>query len=71
VVLEDPGGITVRSKLIMHEYREAALDHDDVRVFCGTVRHGLKAAGDSFRILWKRVDLFNAAAAFRLMPTPL
>lgn len=71
VVLEDPGAVIVRSKLVMHEYRACGLDRDEVRLFCATVRHRLQADGDSFRILWKRVDLFNAAAALTLMPTPV
>lgn len=71
VTIEDPSAGIVRSKLVMHEFRRREFGRDDYRLFCGTVRHGLRRAGDSFRIAWKRVDLFDAAGTLGLMPTPL
>ena len=71
VVIEDADAHVVRSKLVMHEFRRRDFGRDDYRLFCGTVRHGLLPAGDSFRIRWKRVDLFDAAGSLALMPTPL
>jgi benzoate/toluate 1,2-dioxygenase beta subunit len=71
VVLVDAGSLTVRSKLLMHEFRRREVGVDDYRTFSATVRHGLRRDGDGFRIRWKRVDLIDAAGARRLMPTPL
>ena len=71
VVVEDAAQGIVRSKLVMHEFRRRDFGRDDYRLFCGTVRHALKPDGDSFRIRWKRVDLFDAAGSLALMPTPL
>ena len=71
VVLEDVAACVVRSKLVMHEFRRRDFGRDDYRLFCGTVRHALQTDGDSFRIRWKRVDLFDAEGSLALMPTPI
>ena len=71
VCVDDAAAGVVRSKLVMHEFRRRDFGRDDYRLFCGTVRHALKPDGDSFRIRWKRVDLFDAAGSLALMPTPL
>jgi 3-phenylpropionate/cinnamic acid dioxygenase small subunit len=71
VVIEDEARCLVRSKLVMHEFRRREFGRDDYRLFCGTVRHGLRPDGESFRIAWKRIDLFDAAGSHALMPTPI
>jgi len=71
VVIEDAGAGIVRSKLVMHEFRRREFGRDDYRLFCATVRHALAPYEDGFRIRWKRVDLFDAAGALTLMPTPI
>lgn len=75
IVIEDhddgSGNLLVRSKLVMHEYRQRDVGGDDYRLFCGTVRHGLTSVNDTFRIGFKRVDLFDSEAAQTLMPTPV
>jgi 3-phenylpropionate/cinnamic acid dioxygenase small subunit len=71
VVIEDEEWYIVRSKLVMHEFRRREFGRDDYRLLCGTVRHGLKPYADSFRIAWKRVDLFDADGSLTLMPTPI
>lgn len=71
VVLEDAASWQVRSKLVMHEFRRREFGRDDYRLFCATVRHRLRPEGDSFRILAKRVDLFDAGGSLALMPTPI
>ncbi len=50
----DGADLVVRSKFQMIEYRR-----DKQRLFAGTSRHGLVAAGGGYRIRWKRVDLVN------------
>jgi 3-phenylpropionate/cinnamic acid dioxygenase small subunit len=71
IVVEDAAEYVVRSKLVMHEFRRRDFGRDDYRLFCGTVRHALRPQGDSFRIRWKRVDLFDAGGSLALMPTPI
>jgi benzoate/toluate 1,2-dioxygenase beta subunit len=70
VVVEDAAAGVVRSKLVMHEFRRRDFGRDDYRLFCATVRHALKPDGDSFRIRWKRVDMFDAEGSHAVMPTP-
>lgn len=57
---------TVRSSLVMVDYRLRVQ-----RVFAGKVEHRLRAAGDSYRILSKRVDLINCDDAFELIAAPI
>ncbi|MGH7090589.1 MAG: aromatic-ring-hydroxylating dioxygenase subunit beta [Stellaceae bacterium] len=45
---------TVRSKLLMVEYRRNAQ-----RLFAATCRHRLVIRGEGLKIAWKRVDLVN------------
>ena len=71
VFVEDEAACVVRSKLVMHEFRRRDFGRDDYRLFCGTVRHGLRPDGESFRIAWKRIDLFDAGGSHALMPTPI
>lgn len=71
VAVEDGQAGVVRSKLVMHEFRRRDFGRDDYRLFCATVRHQLRPEGGSFRIGWKRVELFDAEGAHVLMPTPL
>ena len=66
--LEPPGAdapIVVRSKLQMIEYRR-----DRQRLFGATVLHGLVAAGEGFRIRWKRVDLVNCDSVMDGLSVP-
>jgi benzoate/toluate 1,2-dioxygenase beta subunit len=60
------GECTVRSSLIMVDYRLRVQ-----RVFAGKVQHRLRGEGDSFRILWKRVDLINCDDSFELIAAPI
>ncbi len=71
VVIENADDCVARSKLVMHEFRRRDFGRDDYRLFCGTVRHALQPDGESFRIRWKRIDLFDAEGSLALMPTPL
>jgi len=71
ITLEDEAAKIVRSKLVMHEFRRREFGRDDYRLFCATVRHALQDDGEAFRILWKRVDLFDSEGSLTLMPTPL
>jgi 3-phenylpropionate/cinnamic acid dioxygenase small subunit len=57
---------TVRSSLVMVDYRLRVQ-----RVFAGKVQHRLRAERDSFRILWKRVDLINCDDSFELIAAPI
>jgi benzoate/toluate 1,2-dioxygenase beta subunit len=60
------GEFVVSSTLLMVEYRDEAQ-----RVFAGRQRHRLRRAGESFRIVQKRVDLINCDAAFEAMAVPI
>ena len=51
------GGVTVRSKFLMIEYRR-----EQQRLFAGTVWHRLLQVDGVIRIAWKRVDLVNCDA---------
>lgn len=53
----DGSACTVRSKLIMVEYRR-----EQQRLFAGTVWHRLVLIDGAIRIAWKRVDLINCDA---------
>ncbi len=53
----DGGGVTMRSKLLMIEYRR-----EQQRLFAGTAWHRLVQADGAIRIAWKRVDLVNCDA---------
>jgi len=57
---------TVRSSLVMVDYRLRVQ-----RMFAGKVQHRLRAERDSFRILWKRVDLVNCDDSFELIAAPI
>ncbi|HET9763382.1 MAG TPA: aromatic-ring-hydroxylating dioxygenase subunit beta [Casimicrobiaceae bacterium] len=60
------GEVLVGSTVIMVEYRDEAQ-----RVFAGRQRHRLRRAGESLRIVQKRVDLINCDAAFEAMAVPI
>ena len=60
------GQCTVRSSLIMVDYRLRVQ-----RVFAGKVQHRLRREADSFKILWKRVDLINCDDSFELIAVPI
>jgi 3-phenylpropionate/cinnamic acid dioxygenase small subunit len=53
----EPAASTVRSKLIMIEFRR-----DSQRLFGGTALHRLVLTDGTIRIAWKRVDLVNCDA---------
>lgn len=53
------------ANFVMLEYRLEAQ-----RLYGGTMRHGLRSAGRSFAIAWKRVDLVNAEATHEPMSVP-
>ena len=53
----DASGATVRSKLLMIEYRR-----ESQRLFAGTAFHRLMTIDGAIRIAWKRVDLVNCDA---------
>jgi 3-phenylpropionate/cinnamic acid dioxygenase small subunit len=53
----DSGGVTVRSKFLMIEYRR-----EQQRLFAGTAWHRLLQSDGAIRIAWKRVDLVNCDA---------
>ncbi len=60
------GQCTVRSSLIMADYRLRVQ-----RVFAGKAQHRLRREGDSYRIVWKRVDLINCDDSFELIAAPI
>jgi 3-phenylpropionate/cinnamic acid dioxygenase small subunit len=60
------GEYVIGSTFIMAEYRD-----DAQRLFAGRQRHRLRRAGDSFRIVQKRVDLINCDGAFEAMAVPI
>ena len=57
--------ISVRSRLLMLEYREG-----DQRVFGGRCEHGLRVVDGALRIAMKRVDLVNCDDVFSSMAIP-
>jgi benzoate/toluate 1,2-dioxygenase beta subunit len=63
------GELTVRSALIVHEYRNRGFA-DTRRTYAATVRHGLRPQAGDFRIAWKRVDLVDAEAGFHVASVP-
>jgi 3-phenylpropionate/cinnamic acid dioxygenase small subunit len=65
------GLVTVRSKLLVHEYRVRTGGEDEARSFAATVRHLLRAQGQCFKIVRKRVDLINSDAGFFGTASPL
>lgn len=71
VVGQGEGGVTVRSKLAMHEFRLRDYASDEHRSFHATVTHRLVQAPEGLRIAAKRVDLITSEAAVPMMPTPL
>ena len=64
------GELTVRSALVVHEYRNRAFG-DVHRTYTATVRHGLRPRADDFAIGWKRVDLVDAECGFHVASVPL
>ena len=64
------GGLTIRSTLVVHEYRNRAFG-DARRTYAATVRHGLRPRADEFSIGWKRVDLVDAECGFHVASVPL
>jgi len=64
------GELTVRSALVVHEYRNRAFG-DARRTYSATVRHGLRPRADEFSIGWKRVDLVDAECGFHVASVPL
>ena len=63
------GELTVRSALIVHEYRNRGFT-DTHCTYAGTVRHGLRPLADDFQIAWKRVDLVDAERGFHVSSVP-
>jgi 3-phenylpropionate/cinnamic acid dioxygenase small subunit len=53
----EAGGVTVRSKFLMIEYRR-----EQQRLFAGTAWHRLVQLDGAIRIAWKRVELVNCDA---------
>lgn len=62
-----PGEYTVRSKVLMLEYRPK----HGVRLFGGDCTHRLRARGDGFEIVMKRVDLVNCDDSFEALVLPI
>jgi len=62
---DDASSLTVRSKLVMVEYRRNAQ-----RLFAATVRHRLVLRDGGLRIAWKRVDLVNCDAELEGLVLP-
>jgi len=62
----DRGAATVRSKVVMIEFRR-----DSQRIFAGTVLHRLVETPAGIRIAWKRVDLVNCDAPMDGITVPL
>lgn len=62
---DDGGECLVRSTMIMADYRARSQ-----RVFAGQVRHRLRRSGNSYKIVYKRVDLINCDDAFELVAVP-
>lgn len=60
------GEYVVRSNVIMVESRD-----DQQRIFAGRQQHRLRHAGESLRIVQKRVDLINCDSAFEAMAVPI
>src|SRR3954469_4197955 len=60
------GEFVVGSIVIMVEYRD-----DAQRLFAGRQHHRLRRAGETFRIVQKRVDLINCDSAFEAMAVPI
>ncbi|MEL7027779.1 MAG: aromatic-ring-hydroxylating dioxygenase subunit beta [Pseudomonadota bacterium] len=67
----DEAPLTVRAKLVMHEFQRRAYARDDYRVFCATLTYELHETTDSFRILSKKVDLVDSAGSRTMMATPV
>jgi 3-phenylpropionate/cinnamic acid dioxygenase small subunit len=64
------GELTVRSALVVHEYRNRVTG-DTRRTYAATVRHGLRPRGEDFGIGWKRVDLVDSECGFHVASVPL
>ena len=58
-------GVTVRSKLLMVEFRR-----NEQRLFAGTCLHRLVRTGDGVKIAWKRVDLVNCDGVLEGLVVP-
>lgn len=67
----DGGEFIVRSKLLMHEYRNRTAGGETRATYAGTVRHLLRQRQDSFSIGWKRIDLVDSEAGFYVASVPL
>lgn len=57
----DGASLVVRSKFLVYEYRPSIPEALE-RVFGGTYRHRLVAAGEGFKIAWKKALLANCDA---------
>lgn len=64
------GALTVRSSLIVHEYRNRGAG-ETRRTYAASVRHLLRPRGEDFRIGWKRLDLVDAEGGFHVASVPL
>jgi 3-phenylpropionate/cinnamic acid dioxygenase small subunit len=72
ITIDDDGELIVAgSSQIMLEYRNRDGFEADQRLFGGRVTHHLRAEGDNFKIVMKRVDLVNAEGPFNAMAAPL
>jgi 3-phenylpropionate/cinnamic acid dioxygenase small subunit len=72
ITIADDGELIVAgSSQIMLEYRNRDGFEADQRLFGGRVTHHLRAEGDNFKIVKKRVDLINAEGPFNAMAAPL
>ena len=63
---DDPvAGLTIRSKLLMVEFRR-----DNHRIFAGTSWHRLKRHAEDWRIAWKKVELINSDGVLEGLVVP-
>jgi 3-phenylpropionate/cinnamic acid dioxygenase small subunit len=67
---EGEGGLTVRSKLIMMEYRERDNFETDTRSFGARVTHMLSCGENGLQIRLKRVDVLGARGSFNALAVP-
>lgn len=63
--------IIVRSKLLMHEYRNRMTGGETRAVYAATVQHLLRKHEDTFSIGWKRLDLIDSESGFYVASVPL
>jgi 3-phenylpropionate/cinnamic acid dioxygenase small subunit len=59
------GGPVARVKFQLVEARTTHEAENEIRVFAGTARYGLRPEDGGFRIAWKRIDLIDSEAGLR------